>query len=194
MYLQADVVIFLLEWKLWKGGWIEDVVFWIFLSSSPLCQLASPVWLSTLQFCHLNAGAHLPMCKTRFLWCFFAGVPMLHSGFSSAQDNCDWFKGAKCKDLNWKVANCYIFLLFKRNSDKQKCVFPQYQEIIGAARSVSGADVVLWRLGAPLNWIPGFKVCLPLACSNMLNPVQPLVVFCCSAVVSWTDILTQSGW
>lgn len=115
--------------------WIEncgregELKMWFseFFWAPPHCQLALPLWLSTLQFCHLNAGAHLPMCKTRFLWCFFAGVPMLHSGFSSAQDNCDWFKGAKCKDLNWKVANCYIFPPFKRNSDKQKCDFPQYQ-------------------------------------------------------------------
>ena len=53
------------------------------------------------------------------------------------------------------------YFSFKKNSDKQKCVFPpSTRMIIGAARPVSGADVVLWRLGTPFKLDSWFYILL----------------------------------
>ena len=49
--------------KLWKWGRAEGEIFWIFCSSSPLCQLAPPLWLWTFHPIHTNAKKSVTIRK-----------------------------------------------------------------------------------------------------------------------------------
>ena len=75
---------FLLEWKLWKWWRVEDKTFWIFCSSSPLFQLAPPIWLSAFHPIHTNAKISKWLSGYQCLNCYCAksmrAVKNLNSG------------------------------------------------------------------------------------------------------------------